>query len=114
MSLERIFKALVGLGLSETDSRIYICIAIKGSMRARTLIEELEINKQQLYPILKKLQRKKIIKMNNSRPLIVTAVPFEIVLEMLINSKIIKSKEILENKKELISHWKSAKWNNNT
>lgn len=114
MSLERICKALIGLGLSETDSRIYIQIAMKGPVKSRTLIEELKIKKQQLYPILKKLVDKKIIQVTNTRPSIVTAVPFEIVLEMLINSKIEKSKEILETKKELISNWKAVNWNNNT
>ena len=114
MSLERIFKALVGLGLSETDSRVYLQIATKGPMTTKTIIEELKINKQQLSPILKKLRTKKIIKVSEIRSFIITAVPFEIVLEMLINSKIEKSNEILENKKELLSNWKAVNWNNNT
>ena len=114
MSLQRIFEALIGLGLSETDSKVYINIAINGPMTAKTLIEELKINKQQLYPILKKLRNQGIIKMTNVRPFVISALPFEAVLQMLIDRKFKESKEILENKEELLSCWKAFKWNNGT
>ena len=114
MSLDRIFKALVDLGLSETDSRVYLVIAVKGPMTPKKIIEEIKIKKQQLYPILKKLKNKKIIKLTNTRPYIITAVPFEIVLEMLINSEIEKTKKIQKSNKELITSWNSVNWNNNT
>ena len=111
MSLDRIYKVLIDLGLSETDSRVYLYIAINGPLKVKTIIEELKINKQQLYPILKKLCNKNIIAQTNTRPSIVTAISFEIVLELLINSKIEKSKRIQEKKKELLSNWKAVYWN---
>ena len=112
MSLERIFKTLIELGLSEADSRVYILIATKGPMTAKAIIEESKINKQQLYPILKKLCNKKIIEVTGVRPFVVSALPFEVVLQMLIDHKLAESKEILENKKELLSNWKAVNWNN--
>ena len=114
MSLERIFKALMDLGLSETDSRVYIKITLKGPMYAKTIIEDLNISKQQFYPILKKLQNKKLIKITATRASVISALPFEDALEMLINFKMEKSKKILENKKELLSYWKAVNWNNGT
>ncbi|PVX26470.1 MAG: hypothetical protein CW716_05880 [Candidatus Bathyarchaeum sp.] len=112
MSLGRILNALVGLGLSETDSRVYIAIAVRGPMTAKTLVKEMRINKQQLYPILKKLRNKKIINVTETRPSVISALPFEEVLEILINHKIEKSKEIIGNKKELLSCWKAVNWSN--
>ena len=38
MSLERIFKALTNLGLSQTDARVYIHLATKGSAKAHKMI----------------------------------------------------------------------------
>jgi sugar-specific transcriptional regulator TrmB len=112
MSLDRIFNALVDLGLSEIDSKVYITIAVKGPMTARTILEEIQINKQQLYPILKKLQRKNMIEVTDKRPSVFSALPFEQVLDMLINCKIKKSKEIIGNKEELLSCWEAVNWNN--
>lgn len=112
MSLERIFKTLVELGLSETDSQVYIIVSFKGPLVARKIIEELKITKQQLYPILEKLQNKKIIEMSDSRPSIISAVPFEIILKMLIDLKIDEAKEVQGKKRKLISDWKAVSWNN--
>ena len=114
LSLERICKALVEFGLSESDSRVYIKIAVNGPMTAKGIIEELKINKQTLYPILKKLSKQRIIKITGVRPFVVSALAFEKVLQMLIDLKLDESKEILENKEELLSCWKAVKWNNGT
>ena len=113
MSLERIFKTLVEFGLSETDSRVYIIVSFKGPLVAKKIIEELKITKQQLYAVLKKLKNKKIIEISDSRPSIITAVPFEVVLKMLVDSKIDEASDIQEKKEELVSDWRAVSWNNN-
>lgn len=114
MSLERIFKMLLSLGLSESDSKVYLIISSKGPMTAKQIFEEMKINKQQLYPILRKLKHKKILNIIDTHPSLFSAVPFELVLELLITSKIEKSKKILKNKKELMSNWDAASWNNDS
>jgi len=112
LSLERIFKTLVEMGLSETDSQVYILVSFKGPLFARKITEDLKITKQQLYLILEKLQNKKIIDISDSRPSIISAVPFEVILKRLIDSKIDEAKEVQEKKQKLISHWKAASWDN--
>jgi sugar-specific transcriptional regulator TrmB len=112
LSLERIFKTLVELGLSETDSRVYILISFKGPLVTRKIIQELKITKQQLYPVLKKLNNKKMIEISDSHPSVISAVPFEIILKMLIDSKIDEAKKVQEKKQKLISNWKAVSWNN--
>jgi sugar-specific transcriptional regulator TrmB len=112
LSLKKIFKTLVDLGLSETESRVYILVSFKGPMNVRKIIEELRISKQQIYPILRKLENKKILEISNSRPAIVTAVSFEIILNMLIDSRINEAKNIQEKKAQLISTWQEVIWKN--
>lgn len=113
LSLERIFKTLVELGLSETDSKVYILVSFKGPMHARKIVEELKITKQQLYAILKKLKNKNIIETSNSRPSLISSIPFEVILKILIDSKIDEASDIQEKKEELISDWQAVSWNNN-
>lgn len=113
LSLERIFKTLVELGLSETDSRVYILVSFIGPMNARKISDELKITKQQLYAILKKLKNRKVIEISDSRPSLISAIPFEVILKMLVDSKIDEASEIQEKKEELISDWQTVSWNNN-
>ena len=114
MSLERIFKALIELGLSQTDARVYICLATKGSKRANQICDALNSNKQIIYPSLKNLINEKAITVSSKRPAIFSAFPFETVLDRLIKKKFEQSAEILVNKKQLGRSWKSVDWNNNT
>jgi len=113
MSLNRIFKALIELGLSQTDARVYTFLAIKGSKTANQICDTLNVNKQIIYPSLKKLRNNRIVTVNRKRPSIFSAVPFETVLDMLIKKKFQQSEKILEKKKELVRSWKSLDWKNN-
>ena len=103
MSLERIFKALVSLGLSQTDARIYIYLATDSPVKARGIINKLAINKRQIYRSLKRLQNKKIIIANDEHPAEFSALPFEEVLDMLIEMKEKQAQTIKKRRKELLS-----------
>ena len=58
MSLERIIKALIDLGLSQTDAELYIHLATVGPATARSIINNLTINKGR-YTVIKKLSNKR-------------------------------------------------------
>lgn len=105
MSLERIFKALVKLGLSETDARVYIHLATKEPNKAKNIATSLNINKQQIYHSLKRLQTKEIVKSNNEHPATFTALPFEKALDKLIDAKAEEEQNIEQNKEELLAAW---------
>jgi HTH-type transcriptional regulator, sugar sensing transcriptional regulator len=107
LSLERIFKALVNLGLSQTETRVYIHLAIKGQAEARSIIYNLKINKQQLYRCLKRLRNKKIVNSNLAFPAMFSAVPFEKALKILINTKNEQAGIIEEKKAGLLTIWDS-------
>lgn len=108
MSLERIFEALVSLGLSETDARVYIHLATKGPALARNIALGLTVNSRQIYRSLKHLQDKGTIKSNNEHPAKFLALPFEEVLDILIELKEEQAQDIKKRRKELLSTWNNG------
>jgi len=93
----------VSLGLSQTDARVYIYLATNSPMTARGIINKLTINKRQIYRSLKRLQNKSIIIANDERPAEFSALPFEEVLDMLIEMKEEQAQAIKKRGKELLS-----------
>lgn len=107
LSLNRIFKALIDLGLSENQVKVYIFLETKGSKKATRLANELEINRKHIYRILKCLQKRKIIKASNEIPAYFIAIPFKEALSLLIHCKKKNAKKAQKNKNDLLTEWKN-------
>jgi sugar-specific transcriptional regulator TrmB len=104
LSLERIFKALVSLGLSQIEGRVYIFLALNGPEKGKNIVKNLKISKQQIYRSLKHLQDKGIIVSDSENKNSFSALPFEEALKSLIR----KEKEQNEMmQKTLLSTWKT-------
>jgi sugar-specific transcriptional regulator TrmB len=114
VSLERILTALMSLGLSQTDAQIYIYLATEGPAKARNITNGLTINKRQVYRSLKRLRNKRITKTNDKRPLEFTAVPFEMVLDILMEVKREAAKALQASKEELISDLRAEEKKSNS
>lgn len=112
MSLERIFKALIDLGLSDTETQIYIFLATKGPKKVREVATALRINRQQVYRIIKRLRNRSIIAVNGY-PAEFTAIPFEEVLNLLIQCRKKSAKTAQNSKKVLLSNWQTLMKKNN-
>jgi sugar-specific transcriptional regulator TrmB len=106
LSLNRTFEVLLSFGLSQTEARVYIHLATKGPAKAKNIIDELTINKQQLYRCLKKLRKRRIINFSGF-PAIFQAEPVEQVLTMLMSKKQEEAKLVEEKKTELLYTWKT-------
>lgn len=109
MSLERIIEALVGLGLSRTDAEVYVHIAIKGPETARKISDSLSINRRQIYRSLKMLQGKGIAMVNSEVPSEFSVLPFERVVDILLEMKHNQAKSLEESKAVLISDFLKEK-----
>lgn len=107
MSLERIFKALINLGLSQTDARAYIHLATKGPDLAKNVAFVLSISNRQAYRSLKRLKTKGLTATSDGKPAEFSALPFEEVLDMLIETKEEQAKSIRESREGLISSWQT-------
>lgn len=109
MSLDRIFKALVGLGLSHFDAEVYIHLAKSGPVTVRSIINDTALNKRRVYRTLKTLQRKGIAFRNQEYPAEFYAVSFENALNLLLEMKKEQAKSLETNKSELTSGFQAEK-----
>lgn len=109
MSLERIFKALVSLGLSQNDARVYVHLATAGPATSRSIISNLTINKRQIYRSLKALQERGIAFENHEHPTEFSAVSFDKALDVLLEVKKEQAKSLEASKAELILDFQTEK-----
>jgi len=114
LSLERIYQALVSLGISQTEARIYIFLALKGPKKTKNIIDNLKISKQQIIQSLKNLQNRGIIITEHENKKTFSALPFEEVLESLISAEKKQTKKIGETKETLLSNLKEIINKNST
>ena len=106
MSLERVLRALEGLGLERVDAEVYVYLAKQGPQKGLDVAGALKIRKQQLYSILKNLHTKGVVTTSSECPGLFSAVLFEKALEVLVEANIEQAKVIKESKEELFSSWR--------
>ncbi len=106
MSLERVLRALEGLGLERVDAEVYVYLAKKGPQKGLDVAGALKIRKQQLHSILRNLQTKGVVTASSERPALFSAVLFEKALEVLVEANMEQAKVIKESKEELFSIWR--------
>lgn len=104
---QNVFKTLVDLGFDLTDAQIYVFLAKHGQQKASNISNALKINKQQLYPCLKKLQSKGIVTSTIEHPARFSVLPFEKVLDLFIKAKIDEAQSIQLNKTKILADWES-------
>jgi sugar-specific transcriptional regulator TrmB len=98
MSLERIFKALVSLGLSKSEARVYIFLALEGQKKVQSIVDNLKMGRHRICRILKNLQNKKIVVSSIKDENTYSALPFEEALELLIKTEKNQTNAIQEKK----------------
>ena len=65
MSRNKILRLFIGLGIGKVDTEVYLYLVTNGPKKGRELSEELNFNKQQVYPSLKRLQKLGLVKVYN-------------------------------------------------
>ena len=108
LSLERVFKALTSLGLSESDARVYIFLALKGPTKTGNIVNDLKMSRQQIHRSLKFLQDKRIVFADRKNQDVFSALLFEKALELLIETEEEKTEILLETKKSILQDWKTS------
>ena len=107
MSLDRVLKAVMGLGLSEADAQVYVFLALNGPHKAKDITNKLSLYKEQLYRSLRNLQEKDVVKATVDYPAVFSAIPFEKILDLLAEIKNEEAQALREVREELLSNWKS-------
>lgn len=108
MSLERVIKALVSLGLSRMDAEIYVYTAKKGPQTISELVKAFQYSRNQIYSALKNLIILGIVMKEVN---LFSALSFEEALELLIKKEKERAKSIERNMEELIVSWKKEDCN---
>ena len=108
MSLERVIKALIGLGLTRLDAEVYVYLAKKGPQTVVDLAKALNFSRKKIYDSLKKLQKKGIVTVNLEDCTVFYALPFEKALELLIKTEKQQTQLMQETKEVLLSTWRST------
>ena len=105
MSLERVIKALIGLGLSRVDAEVYVYLAKKGPQKIVDLAKALNYRSKTIQGSLRNLQNKGIVKVNLADRLLFHALPFEEALDLLIKMEKEQAQAMHESKEELLASW---------
>lgn len=100
-------QALVKLGFTETEAKVYVQLTTGGPQSSRDIAEALNLNTRQICTSLKKLQSRGFVEANHKCQTPFLAVPFEKVLDLLIKDNIEQAKYMMKSKKELLSTWRS-------
>ena len=114
MSLERVIRTIEEFGLKQTEAEVYVCLAKKGPLSAEEVVAILNLSKQKLYRILKKLQNIGFVHTEPENPAIFKAIAFEKALDLLIRANIEQARAIEEIREELLSNWHDNNENSNT
>lgn len=100
--------------LNRNEAEIYVYLGNKSSLDLNELLRGLKIGRKQLFRSLKSLEDKGLIISKTKESKEFCAVPFEKVLEELVQIKMKESIEASVTKKKLLSYWRSVTWKNNS
>lgn len=101
--MEAVFKILSDIGLTDQELKVYLCLTNKGAVKVREISQALKVGRVQLYRVLNDLQKRGMVESSFGYPAVYTAVPFEEVLDLLVESKKEEAKNVEASKKELVS-----------
>jgi sugar-specific transcriptional regulator TrmB len=104
MSLERVIKALIDLGLPRKDAEIYVYLTKYGPLSEMALASKLKIGKNQLNRTLTNLKHKEIVRTVDRSSIELCAIPFEEALNLLIEINKQQNVAFQEIKRELLKN----------
>ena len=108
MSIERVKKPLIDLGLSDVDIQVYVFLSINGPHNAREIAKKMALLREQIYRSLRNMQKKNTVKANNDYPVLFTAVPFEELVMLLANLKKEEAQSLRDSREQLLSNWQKT------
>jgi len=98
-------KKLKELGLTKNESKIYICLSENGAQKVLAISKITNIPRTETYLLLKFLKLKGAVKQSITRPVRISAMPIENVIESIIKSHQKKIDELNFKKDEIIEEW---------
>jgi sugar-specific transcriptional regulator TrmB len=114
MSRKRVIKTLTSLGLTTKDIEVYVFLAIEGPREAQEIAKAIKINQNELGSRLEILKNKGLVTtINNVVPSQFFAIPFENVLDLLVETNLKQAQNTEQNKSAILKNWGSIIKKNN-
>jgi sugar-specific transcriptional regulator TrmB len=95
----------MNLGLTKAEAKVYFYLSKRGPRKASEITSTLKMKRQQLYPVIRKLQSESIITSTLDRPAEFSAVALEKILDLFAKAKFEEAKTIQLTKGKLLSDW---------
>ncbi len=80
---KQLIDALTGLGLLESEARIYTAIVLLGKAEIKDLLEFLSLTKPSIYAGTRSLEERGLIMLTNPKPATYQAIPPEVALDLI-------------------------------
>lgn len=100
LSLERVINALTALGLRRIEAELYVFLTKKKTQTTEELGQAFNIEKNKINSYLLNLEKLELVSKNKS---VISALPFEEALEVLIDLKKKQTEDMKTNKEELLT-----------
>jgi sugar-specific transcriptional regulator TrmB len=100
-------QVLKDLNITETEAEIYLSLSKYPVSKGTEIARIAKKDKAQVYHILKSLQAKGLVETTLEAPVRYTPVPFEKVIDSLINSKREEAQRIEKTKEGLLTYWQT-------
>jgi sugar-specific transcriptional regulator TrmB len=107
MSNEWMQKVLIDLGFTEKESRVYLLLTDVGPKKAKDIANSLNLDISQLYRTLKRLENTGLVNASPDYPAVFSAVIFDKVLKLIVETRREQHKALLASKEVLLSTWRS-------
>ena len=107
MTLERVLNTLARLGLTKPEALLYIYLAKKGPQAQKELTAALKTTHRELCRNLRNLEDKGFVTSKTEKQTIFIAVPFETVIDKIVEAKTEETKRIVQDKESFLSDLKS-------
>ncbi len=107
MSQKRVLKALMNLGLSQTEAQVFIHLAIEGPQKAGIIAEGLRMQEHLIFESLQNLQSKGVVGSEIEQSLLFFALPLDKALELLMKGRREETQNIEQNKYNILSKWQT-------
>jgi sugar-specific transcriptional regulator TrmB len=103
---EWMIETLAALGLSIMNSKVYLLLEKNGPLTARKMADMLKLPRQQVYRILRRLQKGGLVYSSGNRPTVFSAITFEGALDLFLKEKSYQAKMLSDKRNELLLSWR--------
>lgn len=95
-------------GFGRLDAEVYVFLVFNGPNNASAIAAALKVDKQKIYGVLKKLEKRQILSKSQNAPTLFVALSFDKLLDLLVKANLVEARRIERKKEDLLDLWNSC------